>query len=159
MKIIPVKFILILTIICLIMFPILFYILPFILFYVLTLGNVIVPYYVIFIGIPFGLIIELMFIASPEYCKLIIKDGAISNFISDGTRNDGWCESISNIQKIELVGKEEVQKHFKQFNKSRAILIDFGNYNVKYIYAGLFSDNQIKKIISLLKNKTYNPKM
>ena len=152
MKIIPVKFILILTIICLIMFPILFYILPFILFYVLTLGNVIVPYYAIFIGIPFGLIIELMFIASPEYCKLIIKDGTISNFISDGTRNDGWCESISSIQKIELVGKEEVQKHFKQFNKSRAILIDFGDYNVKYIYAGLFSDNQIKKIISLLKN-------
>jgi hypothetical protein len=93
-----------------------------------------------------------MFIASPEYCKLIIKDGTISNFISDGTRNDGWCESISSIQKIELVGKEEVQKHFKQFNKSRAILIDFGDYNVKYIYAGLFSDNQIKKIISLLKN-------
>lgn len=152
MKIIPVKFILILTIICLIMFPILLYIVPFILFYIITLGNVIFPYYVIFIGIPYGLIMELMFIASPEYCKLIIKYGTISNFVFDGTRNDGWCESISNIKKIELVGKEEVQKHFKQFKRSKAILIDFGNYNIKYIYAGLFSKKQIKKIINLLKS-------
>ena len=151
MQIIPIKFIIILTIICVIMFPILFYIVPFVLFYVLTMGNVIVPYYVIFIGIPFGLGIEFIFITSQEYCKLIIKDGTISNFIFDGTRNDGWCESISSIKKIELVGKEEVQKHFKQFNKSKAILIDFGNYNVKYIYAGLFSTNQIKRIINLLK--------
>ncbi|MBR5263754.1 MAG: hypothetical protein IKV50_03565 [Clostridia bacterium] len=95
---------------------------------------------------------ELMFIAAPEYCKLIIKYGTISNFVFDGTRNDGWCESISNIKKIELVGKEEVQKHFKQFKKSKAILIDFGNYNIKYIYAGLFSKKQIKKIINLLKS-------
>ena len=121
-------------------------------FYIITLGNVIFPYYVIFIGIPYGLIMELMFIASPEYCKLIIKDGTISNFVFDGTRNDGWCESISNIKKIELVGKEEVQKHFKQFKKSKAILIDFGNHNIKYIYAGLFSKKQIKKIINLLKS-------
>ena len=121
-------------------------------FYIITLGNVIFPYYVIFIGIPYGLIMELMFIASPEYCKLIIKDGTISNFVFDGTRNDGWCESISNIKKIELVGKEEVQKHFKQFKKSKAILIDFGNCNIKYIYAGLFSKKQIKKIINLLKS-------
>ena len=95
---------------------------------------------------------ELMFIASPEYCKLIIKDGTISNFVFDGTRNDGWCESISIIKKIELVGKEEVQKHFKKFKKSKAILIDFGNCNIKYIYAGLFSKKQIKKIINLLKS-------
>ena len=121
-------------------------------FYIITLGNVIFPYYVIFIGIPYGLIMELMFIASPEYCKLIIKYGTISNFVFDGTRNDGWCESISNIKKIELVGKEEVQKHFKQFKRSKAILIDFGNYNIKYIYAGLFSKKQIKKIINLLKS-------
>ena len=51
------------------------------------------------------------------------------------------------------VGKEEVQKYFKQFNKSKAILIDFGNYNVKYIYTGLFSKRQIKKIMKLLNNK------
>jgi hypothetical protein len=131
-------------------FPILLYAVPFILFYLLTLGNSIVPYYVIFIGMAFGIIIEFIFIFSTEYCKLIIKNGTISNFIFDGTNNDGWCENISDIKKIELVGKEEIQKHFKQFNKSKAILIDFGNYNVKYIYAGLFSKKQIKKIINLL---------
>ena len=153
MKIIPVKFIVVLSIICLIIFPILFYIVSFLLFYILSIGNSIVPYYVIFIVMFFGVIIEIMFIVSPEYCKLIIKDGTISNFIFDGTDNDGWCENISNIRKIELVGKEEVQKYFKQFKKSKAILIDFGNYNIKYIYAGLFSKKQIKKIINFLKNK------
>ena len=139
MKIIPVKFIYILTIICLIIFPILLYIVPFALFYIFTFGNSIVPYYVIFIGMAFGFIIELIFIISPEYCKLIIKDGTISNFIFDGTDNDGWCENISNIKRVELVRK--------------AILIDFGNYNIKYIYAGLFSTKQIKKITNLLNNK------
>lgn len=153
MKIIPVKFIVGLSIICLLIFPILFYIVAFVLFYILTIGNSIVPYYVIFIVMAVGIIIEIMFIVSPEYCKLVIKNGKISNFIFDGTNNDGWCESISNIRKIELVGKEEVQKYFKQFNKSKALLIDFGNYNVKYIYTGLFSKRQIKKIMKLLNNK------
>ena len=153
MKIIPVKFIVGLSIICLIIFPVLFYIVGFVLFYILTIGNSIVPYYVIFIVMAVGIIIEIMFIVSPEYCKLVIENGKISNFIFDGTNNDGWCESISNIRKIELVGKEEIQKSFKQFNKSKAVLIDFGNYNVKYIYAGLFSKRQIKKIINLLNNK------
>ena len=153
MKIIPVIFIVGLSIICLIIVPILFYIVAFVLFYILTIGNSIVPYYDIFIVMAVGIIIVIMFIVSPEYCKLVIKNGKISNFIFDGTDNDGWCESISNIRKIELVGKEEVQKYFKQFNKSKAILIDFGNYNVKYIYVGLFSKRQIKKIMKLLNNK------
>lgn len=153
MKIIPVKFIVGLSIICLIIVPILFYIVAFVLFYILTIGNSIVPYYDIFIVMAVGIIIVIMFIVSPEYCKLVIKNGKISNFIFDGTNNDGWCESISNIRKIELVGKEEVQKYFKKFNKSKAILIDFGNYNIKYIYFGLFSKRQIEKIMKLLNNK------
>ena len=152
-KIIPVKFIFILTITCLIIFPILFYLISFIAFYVFILGNSIVPFSVIFIALPFGVIVEILFLLSPEYCKLIIKNGTISNFIIDGTKNDGWCEDISNIRKIEVVSKEDVQKYFKQFKKSKAILIDFGNYNIKYIYAGLFSKRQIKKIISILKTK------
>ncbi len=151
MKIIPVKFIVGLSIICLIIFPLLFYIVPFVLFYIFTIGNSIVPYYVIFIGMAFGVIIEIMFIVSPEYCKLVINNGTISNFIFDGTNNDGWCENISNIKKIELVGKEEIQKYFKQFKKNKAILIDFGNYNIKYIYAGLFSKKQIERIFNLLR--------
>ncbi len=96
---------------------------------------------------------EIMFLVSSEYCKLIIKNGTISNFIFDGTHNDGWCENISNIKKIELVGKEEVQKHYKQFKKNKAILIDFGNYNIKYIYAGLFSKNTLLQSDDDIDNK------
>ena len=153
MKIIPVKFIIILSLICISIFPICFYLIGFLVFYLLTLGNSIVPFYFICVPMGFGIVFEFLTLINPKFFKLIIKNGTIENNIMDGTNNDGWCESISNIRKIELVGKEEVQKYFKQFNKSRAILIDFGNYNVKYIYVGLFSKRQIKKIMKLLNNK------
>jgi hypothetical protein len=153
MKIIPVKFIIILSLICILIFPICFYLIGFLVFYLLTLGNSVVPFYFICVPMGFGILFEFFALITTEFFKLIIKNGVISNNIMDGTNNDGWCESISNIRKIELVGKEEVQKYFKQFNKSKAILIDFGNYNVKYIYAGLFSKRQIKKIMKLLNNK------
>ena len=153
MKIIPVKIIIILSLISILIFPICFYLIGFLVFYLLTLGNSIVPFYFICVPMGFGILFEFFALITPEFFKLIIKNGVISNNIMDGTNNDGWCESISNIRKIELVGKEEVQKYFKQFNKSKAILIDFGNYNVKYIYAGLFSKRQIKKIMKLLNNK------
>lgn len=153
MKIIPVKFIYILTIICLIIFPISFYLIGFLVFYLLTFGNSIVPFHFIYILMGFGILFEFLTLVTPGFFKLIIKNGVVSNYIIDGTNNDGWCESISNIKKIELVGKEEIQKYFKQFKKSKAILIDFGNYNVKYIYAGLFSNRQIEKIINILNNK------
>ena len=153
MKIIPVKFIIILSLICILIFPICFYLIGFLVFYLITLGNSVVPFYFICVPMGFGILFEFFALITPEFFKLIIKNGVISNNIMDGTNNDGWCESISNIRKIELVGKEEVQKYFKQFNKRKAILIDFGNYNVKYIYAGLFSKRQIKKIMKLLNNK------
>lgn len=153
MKIIPVKFIIILSLICILIFPICFYLIGFLVFYLLTIGNSEVPFYFICVPMGFGILFEFFALITPEFFKLIIKNGVISNYIMDGTNNDGWCESISNIIKIELVGKEEVQKYFKQFNKSKAILIDFGNYNVKYIYVGLFSKRQIKKIMKFLNNK------
>lgn len=152
-KIIPAKFFWGVTLIFLVLFPIGFYLASFMVFYLLTLGNSLVPYQTMYVVLIFGGILELVYVLHPELCKIIIKDGAISNFIFDGTDNDGWRESISNIKKIELVGKSEVQKYYKQFNKSKAILIDFGNYNVKYIYAGLFSKRQINQIINLLKSK------
>lgn len=153
MKIIPVKFIIILSLICILIFPICFYLIGFLVFYLLTLGNSIVPFYFIYILMGFGILLEVLTLITPGFFKLIIKNGIVINYIMDGTNNDGWCENISNIKRVELVRKEEVQKYFKQFKKSKAILIDFGNYNVKYIYAGLFSKRQIKKIISILKNK------
>ena len=84
---------------------------------------------------------------------IIIENGTIANYIGDGTYNEGWVESISNVKSVKLVGKEEVQKYFKQYNKGKAILIDFGNYNVKYIWAGLLSKKQINQIIEILTQK------
>lgn len=155
MTIIPVKYIVVLSIFCLIICPIMFYIVSFILFYVLTLGNTIVPYYVVFIVMAAGLVYECVVIFPLDYEKLIIKDGTISNWIFDGTHNEGWCEEILNIKKVELVGKEEVQKYYKEYKGKKAILIDFGNYKVRYIHVGLFSKRQIKKIMNLL-NQTNN---
>ena len=152
-KIIPCKFVLGLTIICLILFPLAFYIFAFLAFYLLTFGNSLVPYEVVFVVLGFGIIAEILFLLEPEYCKILIDNGTISNFIFDGTDNDGWCEEISGVKSVVLVGKEEIQKHYSQFNKSKAILIDFGNGNIKYIYAGLFSKKQINQIIQLLTSK------
>lgn len=151
--IMPVKYVFILTGISLIGFPLLLYLGARVVSFIFTLGNAIVPHYVIFVGIPFGVIEEIMFLIAPKHCKLIIENGTVSNWINDGTQNDGWCESISDIKKIEVVGKEEIQKYYKQFKKSKAILIDFGNGNVKYIYAGWFSKRQIKQIMDILNNK------
>ena len=152
-RLIPHKFIFGLTILCLFLFPLAFYLLSFTAFYLLTLGNSLVPYQVMFVVLGFGVIIEVMFLLAPEYCKLVIENGTVANYIFDGTDNDGWCEEISNIQKIEVVGREEVQKYYKQYNKGKAILIDFGHGNVKYIHAGLFSKKQINQIIQLLTSK------
>ncbi len=147
-KIIPVKFVICLTIFCLIIFPILAFILFYVLVDLITVDKM--PLYCFFLFLLLGIGCEICCLCAPEYCKLIIKNGTISNFIFDGTNNDGWCESISNVKKAELVGRTEVQKHFKQFKKNKAILIDFGNYNIKYIYAGLFSKKQIKLILNFI---------
>ena len=83
--------------------------------------------------------------------KLVIYKNIFANIIVVFIYVNRMLSNISNIKKIELVGKEEVKKHFKQFKKNKAILIDFGNYNIKYIYAGLFSKKQIKRIFNLLR--------
>ena len=71
----------------------------------------------------------------------------------DSFKKENYPQALqeTNLSIDQLLAKEEVQKYFKQFNKSKAILIDFGNYNVKYIYAGLFSKKQIKRIFNLLR--------
>lgn len=152
--IIPVKYIIFLTILFLIIFPLLFSFGPYIIIYLLTFGNSIieVPNYLIIIMFAVGFICEIWWIKLPN-CKLIIKNGTVINLIFDGTQNHGWCENISNIKKIELVGKEEVQKYFKDFRRKKAFLIDFGDNNIKYIHAGWFSQKQIKQIIDILSNK------
>ena len=81
MKIMPVKFIVGLSIICLIIFPILFYIVSFLLFYILSIGNSIVPYYVIFIIMAFGIIIEF----SPQITKEVISLPSFSTLVAFAT--------------------------------------------------------------------------
>lgn len=153
MKMIPVKFIIILSLICILIFPICFYLIGFLVFYLLTLGNSIVPFYFIFILIGFGALFEFLALITPRFFKLIVKNGIIENNIMDGTNNDGWREEIANIKSVALVSKEEVQKYYRQFNKRKAILIDFGQGNIKYIHVGLFSKRQIQKIMKLLTPK------
>ena len=107
-------------------------------------------YYLLILFEFFGICSEFRFLCDKEYHKVLFENGYICNNIIDGTHNEGWREELCNVQWVKLVGKEEVQKYYKQFNKRKAILIDFGNYNVKYIYAGDFSKKQIQTIIRLI---------
>ncbi len=146
--IIPVKFIICLTIFCLIIFPVFAFVLFYVIVDLITVDKM--PLYCIIIFLLIGIGCEICFLKASDYCKLILENGTITNYVFDGTRNDGWCESVSNVKKVKLVGKKEVQKYYKQFKRKKAILIDFGNYNIKYIYAGLFSKRQIKEIMDFI---------
>ena len=149
-RIIPTKYFVLVTIISLFGFPILFS--PFVVAFTLSLDRL--PYELFFVFILFGISIEYGCLWMYEETRcIIIENGTIANFLFDGTNNDGWIESISNVKSVKLVGKEEVQKYFKQYNKGKAILIDFGNYNVKYIWVGLLSKKQIDQIIEILTQK------
>lgn len=147
MKIItPIRFTVIITFLFLIVMPLLFY--GGLCAFVFTHQQ---PSYYWFILFEFlGICSEFSFLFNKEYHKVLFENGYIYNNIIDGTHNEGWREELCNVQWVKLVGKEEVQKYYKQFNKRKAILIDFGNYNVKYIYAGDFSKKQIQTIIHLI---------
>ena len=88
-----------------------------------------------------------------ENASIVFTEGQIINYINDGTSNFGWAEEIADIKSVRLVGKEDVQKYYKQYNKQKALLIDFGQGNIKYIHVGLFSKRQIQKIMKLLTPK------
>ena len=143
-----IRFTVIITFLFLIVMPLLFYgvLCPLVLlFYRQQL-----PYYSLILFEFLGIYFEFSCLSTKEYHKVLFENGYICNNIIDGTHNGGWREELCNVQWVKLVGKEEVQKYYKQFNKRKAILIDFGNYNVKYIYAGDFSKKQIQTIIGLI---------
>lgn len=119
---------------------------------ILSLDRLPYELFFVFILCGFGMEYGCLWLYEENNC-IIIENGTIANYIGDGTYNEGWVESISNVKSVKLVGKEEVQKYFKQYNKGKAILIDFGNYNVKYIWAGLLSKKQIDQIIEILTQK------
>jgi hypothetical protein len=147
-KIIPAKFVVGVTIFCLIVFPSLAFAFFYVLVDLITVDKL--PYYALFLFLVIGLYFELTCLLTRQFNKVIFQNGTVSNYILDGTNNDGWCEELSNVKNVKLAKKDEVQKYYKQFAKGEAILIDFGNYNVKYIYAGLFSKKQIDQIIKLI---------
>lgn len=149
-RIIPTKYFVFVTILSLFGFPILFS--PLVVGFTLSLDRLPYELFCVFILGGFGMEYACLWHDKENSC-IIIENGTIANYIGDGTYNEGWVESISNVKSVKLVGKEEVQKYFKQYNKGKAILIDFGNYNVKYIWAGLLSKKQIDQIIEILTQK------
>ena len=149
-RIIPTKYFVFVTILSLFGFPILFS--PLVVVFTLSLDRLPYELFFVFIMNGFGMEYACLWHDKENSC-IIIENGTIANYIGDTTNNAGWVESISNVKSVKLVGKEEVQKYFKQYNKGKAILIDFGNYNVKYIWAGLLSKKQIDQIIEILTQK------
>ena len=149
-RIIPAKYFILVTILSLFGIPIFFS--PFVVGSILLLDRLPYELFFVFIMNGFGMEYACLWHDKENSC-IIIENGTIANYIGDGTYNEGWVESISNVKSVKLVGKEEVQKYFKQYNKGKAILIDFGNYNVKYIWAGLLSKKQIDQIIEILTQK------
>lgn len=93
-----------------------------------------------------------VFEQNKENASIVIEGNSITNYINDGTRNFGWTEEINKITEVRLVKKEEVKKHFKNCRAKKAILINFGEYNIKYISVSLFTKKQIKQILKRLQN-------
>jgi len=143
-RIIPAKFVLATTILCLIVFPTILY-----LFVDLIIVDKL-PYYLPFVLMAFGLCLEVPCLLTPGYSEVVFQNGTVSNHIFDGTENSGWSRDLSGVKNVRLVMKGEVQKYYKQFNKSKAILIEFKNGEVMYIYAGAFSKKQINQMIELI---------
>ena len=88
-----------------------------------------------------------VYFKNQENASIVIKNNTITNHINDGTSNFGWTEEIGSIRKITLVNNEVIKKHFKNCKAKKVLLIDLGEYNVKYISASLFTKHQIKRIL------------
>lgn len=104
----------------------------------------------------FGFLIiigPLVYVKNLINASVVVDKDTITNNINDGTLNFGWTEELNKIKKVELVNKSEVQKIYKNCHSNKAILIDFGGYNIKYISVNLFTKRQIKKLIQHLESK------
>ena len=92
-----------------------------------------------------------IYIKNEDNASIVIRNNTLTNYINDGTLNFGLTEEINKIQKIVLVDNAELKKYFKNCKAKKALLIDFGSYNIKYISLSLFTKNQIKQILKDLK--------
>lgn len=150
-RFIPIKYVMGLTIFWLMLFPIG----SFACLYILV-GLIVdyrLPVYAIFVFLSVGIYFEISALLTKELNSVVFTDESVSNYILDGTNNDGWTEALSDVKSVELMEKNEIKQYYKQFNKNKGILIDFGNHNIKYIYAGGFSKRQIEKIIRQIKQR------
>lgn len=93
-----------------------------------------------------------VYYVNQENASIVIQDNRIINYMNDGTLNFGWSEDINDIKRIELVNSEEVKKYYKNCKSKKALLIDFGSYNVKYISVSLFTNKQIDRILKYIQN-------
>lgn len=99
------------------------------------------------------IISPLIYIKNLENSSLVIKEGKIINNVFDGTSNYGWEERMSNIKTFKIANKNEIMKYYKNCKSKKVLLVDFGNYNIKYISLDLFTKKQIRKILDLLKTQ------
>ena len=103
-----------------------------------------------YLFLAFILLGPLVFFLNLRNSSIIIRNGLLTNNISDGTRNYGWTEEMCYIRKAEAVTQLQVHSYYRSFPGKKAILIDFGKGNIKYIAADLFSKRQIKAILNIL---------
>lgn len=101
-----------------------------------------------------GLIIigPFVFAMNSENASVIIDESTITNYMNDGTRNFGWTEERREIKSIKIATKEEVQEVYKDCRAKKALLIDFGGHNIKYISVSLFTNSQISKMLKHLRS-------
>ena len=102
------------------------------------------------------LVLPIVLVLNRDNASIIISDTVLINNINDGTLNFGWEEELNRITDVKLMDGAEVKKYYKNCRAKRALLIHFGNYNVKYISVDLFTKQQINIIIQRLKNNRHN---
>lgn len=107
----------------------------------------------------FGFLIvigPIVFIKNTENASVIITETTLTNYMNDGTSNFGWSAEIDTIKAVKLAENRELTKIFKNCRTKKAILIDFGAGNIKYISVSLFSKRQIKNMLDNLESKKQN---
>lgn len=85
--------------------------------------------------------------------SVVFENNAVTNFMNDGTDNFWWTEEIDNIRSAEIVDQSDVRKYYKNCRAKKAILIDLGQGNIKYIAVDAFTNREINQILCRLKSR------
>ncbi len=101
-----------------------------------------------------AIVAAIIAIVSMRYCEaVVITDTSLENLFSDGTRNWGWIEELSEIISLKVTDRNEGKKYYKNCRVKKILLIDFGNGNVKYIAMSWFTKKQIEKILATIEER------